>query len=168
MPGRVGFLDATPELIENVTRTNYLGGVWCLKAFLPLLEAGAPSTLVNVVSVAGTVSGGPSAPYTASKHAQVAFSRSIATELESRRIGVLTVNPGLTHTEGFPQERFLRRRYARHAVVTPEKVADAVVDALRHGRREVFVPGYYRLAATVSGLAPVTVSRLAGRRAPGA
>ncbi len=107
VPGRVGFLDATPELIENVTRTNYLGGVWCLKAFLPLLEAGAPSTLVNVVSVAGTVSGGPSAPYTASKHAQIAFSRTIATELESRRIGVLTVNPGLTHTEGFPQERFL-------------------------------------------------------------
>ena len=50
----------------------------CLRAFLPLLEAGAPSAVVNVASVAGTVSGGPSGPYSAAKHAQVAFSRSLA------------------------------------------------------------------------------------------
>jgi uncharacterized protein len=167
IPARATFLEAGSELVEEVIRTNYLGGVWCLKAFLPLLEAGAPSTVVNVVSVAGTVSGGPSGPYTASKHAQIAFSRSITPELEARGIGVLTVNPGLTHTDGFPQDRFLRHRYARHAIVTAEKVADAIVDGLRHRRSEVFVPGYYRLASTLSALAPVTVARLASRRAPG-
>ena len=53
--GRNDFLGAEPELIEHVTRINYLGSVWTLKAFLPALERGAPSHLVNVVSVAGTV-----------------------------------------------------------------------------------------------------------------
>src|SRR5207237_2145673 len=75
IPGRGGFLRAGAELIETVTRTNYLGGVWCLRAFLPALEAAAPSHLVNVVSVAGTISSGAAGPYSASKHAQLAFSR---------------------------------------------------------------------------------------------
>jgi short-subunit dehydrogenase len=167
IPARVGFLEIEPERAEQVTRVNYLGGLWCLRAFLPLLEAGAPSTVVNVVSVAGTVAGGPSGPYTASKHAQIAFSRSVASELEPRGIRVLTVNPGLTHTEGFPQDRILRHPYLRHAVVTPEAVADAIVRALRAGRREMFVPGYYRAAAVLQGLAPTTVVRLASRRGPG-
>ena len=37
IPGGGGFLDLTPEKIESVIRTNYLGSVWALRAFLPLL-----------------------------------------------------------------------------------------------------------------------------------
>ena len=138
-----------------------------MRAFLRLLEAGAPSAVVNVVSVAGTISGGPSGPYNAAKHAQIAFSRGVAGELTGRRISVHTVNPGLTHTEGFPQDEFLAHPVWRRAVVTPERVADAIMDTLEHGRREVFVPGYYRAAAVLQGLAPATVARLASRRRPG-
>jgi uncharacterized protein len=167
VPGRQGFLELSPERIEEVVRINYLGGVWCLRAFLPLLERGAPSAVVNVASVAGTVSGGPSGPYTAAKHAQVAFSRSVGSELEPRGIRVLTVNPGLTHTEGFSQERFLAHPVLRHAVVGPERVADAVIDGLLERRREIFVPAYYRVAAALQGLLPATTSRLASKRAPG-
>ena len=76
VPGRAGFVDADPERIEEVTRINYLGGVWCVRAFLPALEAAAPSDVVNIVSVAGTVAAGTSGLYTAAKHAQLAFSRS--------------------------------------------------------------------------------------------
>ncbi len=106
IPGRTGFLDADPDRIEDVTRVNYLGGVWCLRAFLPALEAARPAHVVNVVSVAGAVSGaGTSGLYTASKHAQLAFSRSVATELEPRGIRVHTVLPGFAETEGFPAAR---------------------------------------------------------------
>ena len=65
--GREPFLTAEPELIERLLGTNYLGSVWCLRAFLPGLGQGAH--LVNVVSVAGLVAVGP---YSASKHAQLA------------------------------------------------------------------------------------------------
>jgi short-subunit dehydrogenase len=167
VPGRRGFLELGAEQIEQVARINYLGCVWCLRAFLPLLEAGAPSTVVNVASVAGTVSGGPSGPYTAAKHAQVAFSRTVAGELAPRGVRVLTVNPGLTHTEGFPQDRFLGHPLWRRAVVTPEHVADAIVAALARGRSEVTVPGYYRTASILQALAPGAVARLASRRLPG-
>ena len=60
IPARATFLDGDPERIEQVMRTNYLGGVWCLRAFLPALEAARPSDVVNVVSVAGTVAFPPS------------------------------------------------------------------------------------------------------------
>jgi NAD(P)-dependent dehydrogenase (short-subunit alcohol dehydrogenase family) len=91
VPGRGNYLDLPPERIEELVRVNYLGSVWCLLSLLPALEAGAPSHLVNVVSVAGTVAIGP---YSASKHAQLAFSRSVARELRPRGIHVHTVNPG--------------------------------------------------------------------------
>ena len=167
IPGRRGFLELAPEQIEHVVRVNYLGGVWCLRAFLPLLEAGAPSVVVNVASIAGTVSGGPSGPYSAAKHAQVAFSRTAARELAPRGIRVLTVNPGLTHTEGFPQDRFLAHPVWRRAVVTPERVADAIVAAIADGRTEVTVPGYYRVASLLQGVAPGAMTRLASRRLSG-
>jgi short-subunit dehydrogenase len=167
IPGRRSFLELSAEQIEEVFRVNYLGGVWCLRAFLPLLEAGAPSAVVNVASVAGTVSGGPSGPYSAAKHAQVAFSRSLTGTLAPRGIRVLTVNPGLTHTEGFPQDRFLAHPVWRRTVITPERVAEAIVDALARRRGEITVPAYYRAAAMLQGIAPQTVARLASRRLRG-
>ena len=167
IPGRRSFLELPAEQIEQVVRVNYLGGVWCLRAFLPLLEAGAPSVVVNVASVAGTVSGGPSGPYSAAKHAQVAFSRTTAGELAPRGIRVLTVIPGLTHTEGFPQDRFISHPVWRRAVTTPERVADAIVDGIAGGATEVTVPGYYRVASLLQGLAPATLTRLASRRLHG-
>ena len=109
IPARATFLDGDPERIEQVMRTNYLGGVWCLRAFLPGLEAARPSDVVNVVSVAGTVAFPPSGPYSASKHAQLAFSRATSASLRRRGISVHTVNPGFVETEGFPQRAVLRQ-----------------------------------------------------------
>jgi short-subunit dehydrogenase len=166
VPGRSGFLELAPERIEEVARINYLGGVWCLRAFLPLLEAGAPSHVVNVVSVAGAVSVGPSGPYAAAKHAQIAFSRSVGGELASRRISVHTVNPGFTQTAGFPQDDLLADPFLRRVVVSPERVAEAILAAVEHGRTETFVPAYYRAAAALEGLAPATLVRLASRWLP--
>jgi short-subunit dehydrogenase len=158
--GRGNYLDLPPERVEELIRINYLGSVWCLSAFLPALEAAAPSHLVNVVSVAGTVAVGP---YSASKHAQLAFSRSVARELRPRRIHVHTVNPGFVHTEGFPQDWLLRRRHGSRAVVGPEYVAERIVQAIERDRTEIFVPRWYRAAAIAQALLPATFRRLPAR-----
>jgi NAD(P)-dependent dehydrogenase (short-subunit alcohol dehydrogenase family) len=162
IPGRGGFLSAPPERIEEVTRTNYLGSVWCLRAFLPALEAAAPADVVNVVSVAGTVAAGAAGPYTSSKHAQLAFSRSAATELRGRGVRAHTILPGFVETEGFPQ----RRRFGPALgalVVEPELVAERVLAAVERDRREIFVPRWYRVAPLAQALAPGLVARLARR-----
>lgn len=157
--GRGGFLTATPERIEDTMRTNYLGAVWTVLAFLPGLRPG--SHVVNVVSVAGSVAAGP---YSASKHAQLAFSRSLAVELAPHGVSVHTVNPGFVETPGFPQ----RARFGavgRHVVVDPPLVAERLLNAVERNRPEIFVPRWYRPAGWLQAVAPGTVAR--ARRAYG-
>ncbi len=161
IPGRGDFLALAPERIEAVVRTNYLGSVWCARAFLPGLGQG--SHIVNVVSVAGTVAFGPAGPYAASKHAQLAFSRSLTALLRGRGISVHTVNPGFVETEGFPQRAVLANAFFRRAVIGPDDVAEHIVRVLEKDRRESFVPRWYRVFAIAQALAPGVVARLAAR-----
>jgi uncharacterized protein len=162
--GRRGFLEADPDRFEQLVRVNFLGAVWCLRAFMPGLEAAKPSHVVNVASVAGTVAV-PPGPYSATKHALVAFSRALAATLPARGVHVLTVNPGFVETPGFPQRGVLGSRLLERAVVDPEYVARRVVRAVERDRREIFVPGWYRVPALVQAAAPGLVSRLLGQRA---
>ncbi len=162
IPGRVSFLDGDPDQIERVMRTNYLASIWCLQAFLPALEATAPSDVVNIVSVAGTVVMPGAGPYAASKHAQLAFSRATATELRRRGVRVHTVKPGFVETEGFPQSRLPRP--ARRFVIGPEDVAAHVVASLEHGRGETTIPRYYGVAAVFQEVAPNVLSRALANR----
>jgi short-subunit dehydrogenase len=118
--------------------------------------------VVNVVSVAGTVAIGP---YSASKHAQLAFSRSVARELRPRGVHVHTVNPGFVHTEGFPQDWLLRGRFAR-VVIGPDAAAERIVSAVERDRAEIFVPRWYRAAALAQAIAPGAFRRIRARRAP--
>ncbi len=154
IPVGSGFLNSDPVRIEQGVRVNYLGSVWALLAFLPGLGEG--SHLVNVVSVAGTFAVGP---YSATKHAQLAFSRSVARELAPRGISVHTVNPGFVETEGFPQ----RTRFGplmRALVVDPPLVARRIVRALEHDQREITVPRWYRAVSLVQAAVPSLVARV--------
>jgi short-subunit dehydrogenase len=161
MPGRGDFTALDADRIELVTRVNYLGAVWATRAFMAALEAGKPSHIVNIVSVAGTVAWGPAGPYTASKHAALGFSRSLAAGLAPRGIAVHTINPGFVETETFPQGG-LRNPVLRRLVIGPDAVAAAVMRAVDKNRREVFVPRWYRVPAIAQALAPGTLSRFMG------
>jgi uncharacterized protein len=150
---RAGFLTATPERIEGTIRTNYLGAVWTVLAFLPGLGPG--SHVVNVVSVAGSFAAGP---YSASKHAQLAFSRSLAVELAPRGVSVHTVSPGFTETPGFPQaQRF--GRFGRRFVVDPPLVVERLLAAVARDQLEIVVPRWYRPAAWLQAFLPGTTAR---------
>jgi short-subunit dehydrogenase len=163
IPARRGFTTIEPERLEEVMRVNYFGSVWCLRAFLPALEAAGRADVVNIVSVAGVVAWPPAGPYSASKHAQLAFSRSTAAELRARGIHVHTVNPGFVETEGFPQSTTLRSGILRRLVVGPDRVARQVLKAIDRDRRETFVPRWYRVAAVAQGLVPGIVARFSAR-----
>jgi NAD(P)-dependent dehydrogenase (short-subunit alcohol dehydrogenase family) len=158
IPARTTFLEGDPE---TVMRTNYLGGIWCLRAFLPGLEAAAPSDVVNIVSVAGVVAFPPSGPYSASKHAQLAFSRATAAQLRSHGIRVHTVKPGFVETESFPQSSLPRP--LRRLVIGPEKIAEHVLASLERGRGETTVPRYYALAGVLQALLPNVLARALSR-----
>src|ERR687891_198329 len=167
MPARGSFLEIDPELIERVVQVNYLGGVWCLRAFLPGLQASAHSGgahVVNLVSVAGTVAFAPAGAYASAKHAQLAFSRSTAALLRGAGIRVHTVLPGFVETEGFPQRTKLRSRVLRRFVIEADDVARAIVRAVEKDKGEITVPWFpYRLVTIAQALFPGLVARAAAR-----
>jgi len=165
IPGRGGFLDIEPDKLEALVRTNFFAGVWCLRAFLPALEAAGRSDVVNIVSVAGTVAVPASGPYAAAKHAQLAFSRAVGPELRPRGVRVHTVNPGFVETEGFPQRNRMRNRMVAGVVIDADDVARHVMRVLERNRIETFVPWWYRVPAIGQALVPGLVSRLLARRA---
>jgi uncharacterized protein len=166
IPARGSFMEIDPELVERVLQVNYLGGVWCLRAFLPGLQAAGReggAHVANLVSVAGTVAFAPAGAYAASKHAQLAFSRSTAALLRGTGISVHTIMPGFVETEGFPQHSVLRSRMMRRFVIEPEEVAKKIVDAIEKGKRELTVPWFpYRLISIAQALLPGTFSRFVG------
>jgi uncharacterized protein len=168
IPARGSFLTIDPERIETVTRINYLGGVWCTRAFLPGLEAavsaGKRADVVNVVSVAGTVAFAPAGPYAAAKHAQLAFSRSAGAALRRRGIGSHAVLPGFLETEGFPQHAVLKSRSLRRFMTDTDAVAKAILRSVERNRNEITLPWFpYRLVTISQVLFPSLVSRLAAR-----
>src|SRR5581483_10751162 len=136
LSARGSYLTAPPERIEEVVRINYLGSVWTTLAFLAGLGHG--SHVANVVSVAGTFAMGP---YSASKHAQLAFSRSLTVDLAPR---------GRIPAPLYP------------LVASPELVAGRLLRAIDRGQREVYVPRWYR---PVAWLQPLFPSLLATARA---
>jgi short-subunit dehydrogenase len=161
IPGRTSFIGGDPDKIESLVRINYLGCVWCLNAFLPGLLAAAPSHVVNVVSVSGVVAGPPSGPYSASKHAQLAFSRTVAAELRARGIRVHTVKPGFAETEGFPQ-KWLPKPVQR-IVIGPEDVAEHVVQSIERNRSETTVPWFYGPLGALQDMLPNVFTVVLGR-----
>ena len=159
--GRQDYLVADPETIERTIGVNYLGGVWTLRAFRPGLGDG--SHLVNVVSVAGLIAAGP---YSASKHAQLAFSRSVAVELADHGVKVHTVCPGFVDTPGFPQRGRFHGLTYRIVVVSIDLVVDRIMGAIEHDRREIVIPRWYLPAVWLQALVPGLFARARTKAAP--
>jgi uncharacterized protein len=162
IPGRSGALDVDPAVARQVMDINYHGMVGLTRALWPGLVT-AKGRVVNVCSVAGTVALARSAPYAASKHAALSWSRALAAVAPSEGVRVLTVNPGPVTTTGFPQTKLINNPLARRFVVTDDVCADAMIRGLENRRREIFVPQYWRLAGIAQAIAPQTVARLAAR-----
>jgi len=164
MPARGSYLTVDLDLIRRVMEVNYLGGVWCTRALLPGLRCAAGSAhVVNLVSVAGTTAFAPAGAYAASKHAQLAFSRSLSSALRGSGVAVHAVLPGFVETEGFPQKSVLKSRLMRRFVIQPPQVAEAVLRSVEKGKAEVTVPWFpYRPISILQALAPGLIARFAG------
>ena len=147
----------------NVARTmalNFDAQVRLTEALLPLLRESAPSAVVNVSSTSGRVARAGSGAYAASKFALAGWSDSLFLEERAHGVHVGLVLPGFVATEGFPADELRAKAYTRWIVSTPDRVAEAVVDAGPRRRAERYVPRPYVLAAMVRTLLPGVFRRV--------
>ena len=154
----------------NVRRTmdvNFDAVVRLTEALLPMLRASAPSAIVNVSSTSGRIARPRAGAYSASKFALAGWSDALYAEERSHGVHVGLVLPGYVETEGFPARELTSRPLLRWIVSTPEKAAEAVVDAGLRRRAERYVPRPYGVVAVVRILAP-WVLRQVGRGRIGA
>ena len=158
---RATFADGGWANVQRHMALNFDAQVRVTEALLPLLRASAPSAIVNVASTAGRVGRKGSGAYSASKFALVGFSESLHLEEAEHGVHVGTVLPGFIATEGFPQQELVDNPRTRWAVSTPDKVADAIVDAAG-GKSERYVPRAYGLVPVLNSVAGGLIRR-AGR-----
>ena len=141
---------------------NFDATVRLTEALLPLLRRSAPSAIVNVASTAGRVARGNSGGYSASKFALCGWSDALHLEEREHGVHVGLVLPGFIVTEGFPQRELQERAMTRWMLSTPEKVADAIVEAGPGGKAERFIPRPYWIASALRALAPRLTRRAVG------
>ena len=150
---------------ENVRRhmeLNFDAQLRLTEALLALLRRSAPSAIVNVVSTAGRIGRASTGAYSASKFALAGWTDALHLEERPHGVHVGMVLPGFVATEGFPQRGLVERRLTRWIVSTPEKVAEAIMDAGPGGRAERYVPRPYWLGAVARIVLPGPTRRALG------
>jgi short-subunit dehydrogenase len=160
--GRAPFGEGGYEDVRRIMEVNFDAVLRLSEALLPLLRASAPSSIVNVSSVAGRVGRPGLGAYSASKFALCGWTEALAAEEQRHGVHVGLVLPGFVATEGFPQEQLMRSRRTRWMVSTPDKVAAAILRAGPGGWAEVYVPRPYALVPRLRHLAPGLVRRATG------
>jgi short-subunit dehydrogenase len=154
--------DGGYENVHNTMELNFDAPVRLTEALLPVLRASAPSSVVNVASIAGRVARQTAGSYGASKAALIGWTDALHLEEKPHGVHVGLVLPGFVSTEGFPQESLKRNPATRWIVGKPEGVADAIVAAGPGGRAERIVPRGYALFPALRILAPALVRRVLG------
>lgn len=146
--------EASLEAVEAVMRTNFFGTVYVTAALLPLLERSAPSSVVNVASMAGRLAFPKSSAYVGSKFAVVGWSESAAFDLAEKGITLSLVEPGPIPTEGFPQETLVGHPLLSRALGSQADVSRAIRAVVRRGKPQRVVPRWYYLGQFPRLLAP--------------
>lgn len=141
-------LDIPKDEHAQMMRTNYFGCVHGCRAAVPLLR-GAGGALITVGSIASDLPTPIMGAYSATKHAIKAYVEALRMELADAGlpISVTLIKPAGIDT---PIGRHTRNHQPGEAQVppviyAPELVADAILNAAEHPRREITVGGFGRL-----------------------
>ncbi len=172
------FLDTSEADWRRVVDVNLWGVVHTLRAFIPqLVQRGEGGHVVVTASMASYFPSKALPAYSATKAAVLMLAECLAEELKPEGIGVSAICPGVVHTNITRSATFAgvdaaTEQVKRDAVTRtyqlrgygPERVATAVVAAVRHNRLVVPVTPESRLVRFGSRLSPKAV-RILGRLA---
>jgi NAD(P)-dependent dehydrogenase (short-subunit alcohol dehydrogenase family) len=169
------FLDTTLADWERVIDVNLWGVIHGSRLFARrMAEAGVEGQIINVASAAAFTPSRMLPAYATTKAAVLMLSECMRAELADFGIGVSAVCPGFINTNivrtahiagvSEDEERRLQKRGARALGLRgypPERVADAILKALRRNRAIVPVTPEARAMLALSQVSPTALRRLA-------
>jgi NADP-dependent 3-hydroxy acid dehydrogenase YdfG len=153
------FLDETDDSTERQIDINIKGVSYGMKEVLPRFVARRRGHLFNIASAAGKAGYPGGATYCGTKHYVVGLSEAVRAELRETDVEISCVMPGVVNTEltsGMESARAIK-------TVEPTDVAEAIVEALKFPRFDVFVPKSIGPIGAVMGLLPRRGREAVGR-----
>lgn len=133
----------TPEELRRVTEVTYLGSAYGIQAALRSMRARDQGTIIQVGSALAYRSIPLQAAYCGAKHAIMGFIDSLRSELlrDDSRVRITMVQLPAVNTPQFEWARNHMPRRARPMgkVFQPEDVAEAILHAAEHPRREYWL-----------------------------
>ena len=130
---------------RRLMEINFFAAVFLTQAALPGMLAQRSGLILNLASIGGLIAHSAKvAPYVASKHALVGFTRGLAKDLQGSGVTAKAACPHLTATEFFDRSQGARElapvaaKYREH-MDTPEAVARGVLAGL-DGEATIFFP----------------------------
>lgn len=175
---RGAFAESSLEDLHHVLDVNLWGVIHGTHAFLPQLLAADEAHLVNISSVFGLLAVPGQASYCASKFAVRGLTEALALELAGTAVGVTVVHPGGIRTRIAARSRRAMSapevdsqhdaaiRWFERSAASPDRVARAVVNAIRNRRLRVLVPAEAVLIDLARRLAPTWANQAAAVMAP--
>lgn len=118
---------------DQTIATNLTGVFYCTRAAIPAMKSSGGGWIINIASLAGRNYFPRGAAYCASKAGLVAFSESLMQEVRYDNIRVSVIMPGSVATEFGGDAPTADDDWK----LSPDDVAEVVVDLLRHPRRSL-------------------------------
>jgi len=110
---------------NRIIAVNATGTFLCTRAFIQGMIERGWGRVINVASVAGLRGGRYIAAYTASKHAQIGFTRALAAEVADAGITVNAICPGYVDT---PMTEYSVSRMVEKAGITEEEALEHILE----------------------------------------
>jgi short-subunit dehydrogenase len=150
------FQEMDVETVERMTRINWLGTVYAVKAALPRMLQRRHGQVVVVSSGAGYRSFPQAAVYGATKAAQRAFAEALRHDLAGTGVSVTVVYPGeiKTHLHDHEKAEMPDWYQGYDKAASPEPLAAAVVRGVERDERAVHYPPIVRVLRIVHGISP--------------
>jgi NADP-dependent 3-hydroxy acid dehydrogenase YdfG len=146
------FIDEDDLTARRLIDINLHGVILGMKLALERMLPRDRGHIVNISSQAGKFGAAGGATYSATKHAVVGLSEAVRSELRlmGAHIDISYVMPFAVQTELGSHLGSVRGMHS----LTPEEVADALVEALQDGTVDVWVPKAAKRQFAIGGLLP--------------
>ncbi len=156
------FIGMDDHRAAELVRVNLVAPMRLASVVLPGMIARRRGHIVNVASIAAHVGLPFETVYAATKWGLSGFTESLRGELTATGVGVSLISPGVVRTPFFERSgHAYDRSFPR--LISPQRVANAVVRAVESGAQDVFVPRWMAFPARLRGAWPGLYRRLAAR-----
>lgn len=152
------------QVIERMLQVDLLGQIYGVKAALPIMRRQGHGTIIGVASLLGVRSAPLQVPYCVSKAGVVALYEGLRMEERRARSGVqmTTILPAAIDTPFYDVAASWMgvRPAAIPPVYQPSAVAEAVLFAAHHPRRQIAVGGAGAALAALQRISPTLTDKL--------